>query len=88
MKANERDHIKAIGQSKFDAALAKASFCVRSDARLTGLDKIREPLAFEAALRATGFEHRAFTLGKKEIPGDLMQIIDELLPKAEAAAAA
>lgn len=88
MKANEKEHVAQIGEAKFQAALAKATMVVRTDSRLTGLDKIREPLAYQAALEATGFERRGFTLGKKEIPTDCMAICEELLTKAREAAAA
>lgn len=85
MKAAERTHVEAIGESKFASALAKASMVIRMDSRLTGLDKIREPLALQAALEATGFEKKPFTLGKTEIPADTYEICNELLNKAKAA---
>ncbi len=86
MKADEKAHVEKIGEKKFSDALAKASLCVRMDSRLTGIDKIREPLAYQAALEATGFERRRFTIGKKEIPADAMAVCEDLLTKARAAA--
>lgn len=86
LKADERDHVEAVGAKKFAEALAKTSMCVRMDSRLTGIDKIREPLAYEAALVATGFPPRGFSLGRKEMPQDLMALCDDLLAKAIAAA--
>ena len=53
--AKERDHIKACGD-RWYRALARTTEAVRRDARLTGLDGIRKPLAFRAALKATGME--------------------------------
>lgn len=86
LKADEKHHIEEVGESKFQAALAKATMVVRMDSRLTGLDKIREPLAFEAALVATGFLPRGFSIGKKEIPADCMAVCEDLLAKATEAA--
>jgi hypothetical protein len=52
LKKSEQDHIKALGK-RWHEALAAASLCVRSDPHLVGLDKIREPLAYQAALCGT-----------------------------------
>ena len=41
---------------RWERALAAASLSVRLQPKLVGLDKIREPLAVRAALRATGCE--------------------------------
>lgn len=82
MNTAERLHIKKVGQSKFDEVLAKTTMVIRRDASLIGLDTIRVPLAFEAALRTTGFEKRGFSLGKTEMSGDLLAICEELLEKA------
>ena len=83
MKKIEEDHITAVGLATFDAAHAKATIAVRSDGRLVGLDKIRKPLAFEAALLATGFPPRGFSLGKTiEMPADMQAICEETLKKA------
>lgn len=86
MRADEKAHVAAVGEPKFNSALAKATMVVRMDGRLTGLDKLREPLAYQAAMEATGFERRGFTIGKKEIPPDCMAICEELLEKAREAA--
>ena len=53
MSKKTEDHIKTVG-AKWPAALAAASMSVRTNSRLVGLDKIRLPLAEQAALRATG----------------------------------
>ena len=53
LKTSEREHIKGLG-SKWDAALAAAIMSVRREPKLVGLDKIREPMAYCAALKATG----------------------------------
>ena len=86
MKKIEKDHIAAFGEERFAKVLAKTSMVVRQDSRLTGLDKIRIPLAFEAALCASGFPPRGFSLGKTEIPEATMRICEDLLAKAIEAA--
>jgi len=88
MKADEKAHVAEIGEARFNAALAKAAMVIRMDSRLTGLDKLREPLAYQAAMEGTGFERRGFTIGKKEIPPDCMAICEELLNKAREAVSA
>lgn len=52
IKKAEEAHIKEC--KVWSAALAAATMSVRTNTKLIGLDKIREPLAFQAALRATG----------------------------------
>lgn len=87
MTADEQKHIDKIGLLTFERALAAASLCVRMDARLTGLDKLRGPLAHAAALRATGFRCRPiYPRVMMAHMGAAQAIIDDLLPKAEAAA--
>lgn len=87
MKKDESNHIEAIGEAVFDAALAKATMAVRQDNRLIGLDKIRVPLAFEAALLATGFPPRGFSLGKgPSMTHEIMEICEETLKRATDAA--
>jgi hypothetical protein len=87
MKKDEELHIETIGDEKFDAALAKATIEVRQDRRLVGLEKIRQPLAFEAALLATGFPRRGFSLGKGQtMTVEIMEICEEVLKKATDAA--
>ena len=53
IKKSEQTHIDGLGD-KWTRALAKASLSVRLNPKLVGLDKIREPLATRAALKATG----------------------------------
>ena len=86
-KADEEAHIKKVGEGVFEFALAHAAYWIRNhDARLTGLDSIRDPIIREAALRATGFQPRVVTLGRREIDPDLRAIIDDLTAKTTAAA--
>lgn len=61
MKAAEKDHVKAVGEDKFNRAVGLAMVEIRRDARLIGLDKTRNAMAEEAAFRATGYEARPFT---------------------------
>ena len=51
LKKSEQDHIKAC--KNWNEALAATTMVVRTDPRLVGLDKIRVPLAYHAALEAT-----------------------------------
>lgn len=51
----EKNHARAVGKP-FDDALARATMVVRSSSKLIGLDKIRAPIAWRAALKATGYE--------------------------------
>jgi hypothetical protein len=83
----QNDHIKAVGRVKFELALANATMAVRSDNRLVGLDKIRVPLAFQAALEATGYPKQPFMLGRQEMSAELQAICNSILDKARAAAA-
>jgi hypothetical protein len=64
MKKKEEDHIKAVGQNKFDKAEAYAMAEIRKDSHFVGLNKIRDHIAFQAALRATGYESEPLTLPK------------------------
>lgn len=70
----------------FAKALAAASFVIRCDSRLTGLDKIRTPLAYHAALAATNFRDKAdVPITGFAVPADagpsntgVQQVVDEL----------
>jgi hypothetical protein len=61
MKTSEREHIEAVGD-RWPAILAATNLSVRQNAKLVGLDKIRQPLAIQAALKATGFGNQIFQL--------------------------
>jgi len=87
MLASERDHIQKFGRVEFQKRLILANMTCRNDARFVGLDKIRSQIAFQAALQATGFEHRTLKLlgcGPTEGPG--MKAADELFARAIEAA--
>jgi len=84
----DREHIAAYGEEKFWEVLGKAMFVIKSDARLTGLDLIRNAIGLEAALRATG--RPPFPL---KIPYDagepnqaIVDICEEILVRAAEAA--
>lgn len=84
----EKSHIRAQG-SRFDAALARATMCVRSCDKLTGLDKVRAPIAWKAALKATGYEFEAgFVLPSSagELTAEINDIATELFDRAVEAA--
>jgi hypothetical protein len=55
LSSKERRHIADKGK-QFTDALARATMCVRSCGQLVGLEKVRAPIAWRAALTATGYE--------------------------------
>lgn len=84
----EKNHARAIGQ-RFDDALARATMLVRSSGKLTGLDKIRAPIAWRAALKATGYEFDVdgFVFPKSvESTAEITEIASELYDRAVTAA--
>lgn len=78
----EKEHIAEIGEDKFEHAVGRALFRLRQDGRLVGLDKIRNAVAREAALQATGFPKRPLNLPKAcgEMTISMREIIDGLFP--------
>lgn len=89
MKQSEAAFIKQH-QKAFDTALAKATMVVRTNPRLVGLDKIRVPLAFAAALRALNFEGAkpGFSIpkGAGEPTQDVQDVVDAVFTAAVEAA--
>jgi hypothetical protein len=87
MKKAMEVHIKEH-QEAFDSALAKATICVRSCPALVGMNKIREPLAFSAALEATGYIIGGFAVPPEAGPPNpqTQAIVDKLFRDAVAAA--
>lgn len=64
IKKPEELHIKALGEN-WPRALAIASLSIRQNSKLVGLDKIRDPMAVCAALKATGCpDHEGFVIPK------------------------
>lgn len=61
MSEKEQEHIRAVGD-RWPLVLEATSRVVRSNPKLIGLDKIRRPLAEDAALKATGFELQIFKM--------------------------
>ncbi len=88
MKAKEKAHVDAVGEEKFNAAVGRALFVIRQDSRLTGLDKLRNAIAEEAAMRATGYPKRPLILPKTagEPHDDIQLICEQVLESAEQAA--
>lgn len=54
MKKAEKEHIEAVGEC-WGRILIATTVAVRSSPRFTGLDKLRGPIAMQAALKAIGF---------------------------------
>lgn len=88
IKKSEQKHMDELGD-KFKRELAAASLVVRTNPKLVGLDKIREPLAIAAALNATGCpDHQGFVIPKEAgppMPG-IQDIVDTAFKDAIAAA--
>lgn len=89
-KPSEKDHLTEIGEDRYWRAFELAQVECRKDSHLVGLTKVRDAIAHEAALRATGFPVRPFNLPKScgEMTADMGEVIDKLLPKAIEAATA
>jgi len=70
LTSKQKKHIKDRG-AQFDNALARATMCVRSCGKLIGMEKVRAPIAWRAALAATGypFETEGFVMGERSRPG-------------------
>jgi len=84
VKSSEADHIKRLG-AWWNTALAATTMSVRQNAKLVGLDKIREPIAMQAALKATGCKSvMGFNLPKNA--GEPFRDIEDLVNSAFAAA--
>jgi hypothetical protein len=88
LKPTEEQHIKSLGD-KWSRALAAASMSVRTDSKLVGLDKIRQPLAIVATLKATGAADReCFVIPKNAGSFDygIQEVVDAAFQAAVAAA--
>jgi hypothetical protein len=90
MKAPEKEHVKKVGEEVFSRAEALAMFAIRQDGHLVGLDKIRNAMAEEAALRATGYQKRAFVppKGCGEPTQDIMDLCEATIEVAAESARA
>jgi hypothetical protein len=91
MKPSDQKHIDKVGLDVFNRAVGQAMVRLSQDARLLAATKLREDLAFEMALLATGAERRPFALAKRSnerrygVPTKEMQdIIDHHLNEAAA----
>jgi len=86
-KKSEEKHIEE-NKTVFARALSAATFSVRSNPHLVGLDKIREPVAFCAALKATGYpcEIDGFALASEPRAGEPYKETQEIVDAAYRAA--
>jgi hypothetical protein len=84
----EKAHIAKVGAGPYARAFAWALYTCKQDARLLGLGKIRNAIAKEAALQASGFPVRPFKLPKRagKATEEMQRICEEILPKAIEAA--
>jgi hypothetical protein len=88
LSSSDRKHMRAYNW-RFEAAYAAALLLAHSDGRLTGLDRFRRQLALEAAMRATGAEHKRPAVPTKEcgpLTTGAVEILDDLLPRLVEAA--
>lgn len=88
MKALERKHVDRVGLDKFDAEVTKALLRLKMDDRLRAAYKLRPELAFQMALRITGFQ--PFSLATKtnerrfgRATQEMQDICDEYLRSVE-----
>lgn len=84
-RKSESKHIEEVGEEKYWRAYDHAMLVARQASKLTGLQKIREAIAHEAALQATGFETRPFGLPTKgcgEPTVEMQEIVDGIFPQA------
>lgn len=85
----EEEFIKAH-EDAFAVALSRVTISVRGNSAFVGLNKIREPLAYRAALKAIGYEGiNGFAIPKEAgAPvGDVQDIVDRAFAEAVEAAA-
>lgn len=78
IKTSERKHIETLGR-RWSDALAAASLSIRLNPKLIGLDKIRDPLALAATLKATGCpDHDGFVIpkGAGEPTREMQDVVD------------
>ena len=87
-KTSARRTFIAANQAAFDKAVCAATLRVRQDNRLIGLDKVRRPLAEDAALAAIGYPIGCCVLPGKANTGAIQPILDELFAAAREAALA
>jgi hypothetical protein len=94
MTKDERKHVDTVGLDVFNAAVDRAKLALSKDRRLVQALKLREELAFEMGLYATGFPKRGLPLATKEherrfgrATQEMQDIVDEHLADAAEAAA-
>ena len=54
----EKEHIQKVGAARFQRAFDLAHYAIRKGSKLVGLERIREEMAYAAALEATGFKSK------------------------------
>ena len=91
IKKVQEQHIKSVGEARFNSALGAATLSVRNCRSLVGLDKLRDPIAFEAAMRATGADPVPLSLDGIQkhwsaVTQDFQEMCEKLLEEATAAA--
>ena len=81
-------HMENVGLDYFQRVKDRALFHLKQNSRLTGLDKIRDEIAQEAAIRATGGPVRPMVLSKRcgEHTAEMQELAEDALIAATEAA--
>jgi len=87
MNKRERTHITACGD-RFRRAHSAAAMVVWRDSHLIGLDTVRAPLAFWAAMKGTGYESARYVPPPVPPggPTDFYDVVSKLFDRAADAA--
>jgi hypothetical protein len=79
----EWKHVESHEQD-YVAAYLRAMLCIKGDRRFVGLDLVRDTLAHEAALCATGFEDKKYGFNRPlRLPDDAGEPTPEFLEMCE-----
>jgi hypothetical protein len=85
----EKEHIQKVGAARIQRAFDLAHYAIRQGSKLVGLKRVREEMAYAAALEATGFKSKRPWAPSKAcgVPTQVMlDICAEVFPIAIAAA--
>jgi hypothetical protein len=67
MRKALRDHIAKVGNEKFNRLYGLARMEARIQGGLVGMDRIRDVIAFEAAMRLSGYPDQPLILDEKSV---------------------
>jgi hypothetical protein len=86
---SEKAHIDAVGLDAFDHAVGRARLRLAQNGKLLGAPKLRQELAEQMAIIATGGPRRPFSLAKHQrrfgkATQEMQDIVDHYLNTTEA----